>query len=554
VISTDVASYCQEALESPAIGSLERLAVRRHLNDLDSGSGRGLVFDEQAALRAIGFFGFLRHSKGEWSGQRLQLVGWEQFIVWCLFGWKVRATGLRRFRTAYICVGRKNGKSTVMAGLGHYLFLGDGEPGAEVYTAATKRDQARIIHEEAKRMVLQSPDLRELIDIRRDHLIHERSFSKYEPLGADADTLDGLNPHGVLIDELHAHKTRELWDVLDTATDARRQPMLIAITTAGHNRAGIGYQTDEDACAILRGDRTDDSMFAFVARMDKGDDWRDEAVWRKANPNLGISVKIDGLRNKARKAATLPSFRNAFLQKHMNVWTSQQTHWLNIEDWDTCKVKELPDLTGIVCHVGLDVGTTRDLAALVLVFPMDDETIVVLPFFWCSETAANSRALEDRKRFQRWIDEGYIETTPGMYTDVSAIRKRLIELDGTYNIDAVVFDPWNAKQLATELAQEDGFKVIDTPQSASRLNEPSRLFESKVVNHQFIHDGNPVMRWCVENCSVKTDINGNIKPIRPDHLTGFKIDGAVAAIMAMSELVRAPEAAESDIIVLDMGV
>lgn len=319
-----------------------QMACKRHLDDRKYGKERGLKFDEGAADVALNFFGFLKHSKGEWSGEAFQLEAWQQFIAGNLFGW-MRGDGLRRFRTAYIEVARKNGKSSFAAGSGLKMFCADGEPGAEVYSCATKRDQAIIVHSEATRMVRSSPSLKRRVGIFKNNLHILETASKYEPLGADADSLDGLNVHGAIIDELHAHKKRDLWDVIETATGSRRQPLMVAITTAGFDQSGICFELRDYVTQILKGNIHDDTFFGIIYTLDlkkewpelkDDDDWTDESLWIKSNPNLGISVKLDDIRRLAEKAKATPAAQNNFLTKRLNVWTQQSTRWISLETWD----------------------------------------------------------------------------------------------------------------------------------------------------------------------------------------------------------------------------
>ena len=344
-------------------GRLIRLAVERHQRDLDEGPARGLRFDRAAAQHTIDFFGFLKHSKGEWAGQTFELAPWQQFILWVLFGWK-RTDGLRRYRTAYIEVPRKQGKSTMAAGVGLYLLVADGEPGAEVYSAATKRDQAKIVHAEATRMVKASPSLSRMVKVFKDNLNIPETASKYEPLGADEDTLDGLNVHGAIIDELHAHKTRGVVDVLETATGARRQPLQVEITTAGSDQTSVCYEHHDYGAKILIGTVQDDTWFVFIATIDEGDDWRDATVWAKANPNFGISVKPDDLARKVEKAKRMPTAQNAFKRLHLDIWTQQVTRWIDLGLWDE-NAGEVDEekLAGGICHGGLDLASVSDLTA-----------------------------------------------------------------------------------------------------------------------------------------------------------------------------------------------
>lgn len=317
-----------------------KMACRRHLKDLKRND---VYFDKDAADHAIGFFRFLKHSKGEWAGTVFVPELWQRFIIGNIFGWKRKKDDLRKYRTVYIEVARKNGKSTLLSGIGIYLFVADGEPGAEIFSAATKREQARICHAESIRMVKKSPDLRKRISIFKDNMNIPNTASLYEPLGADANTMDGLNVHGALIDELHAHKTRDTWDVLETATGARRQPLQIAITTAGVDQAGICYEQHQYVKQVLSGAINDDTYFGIIYTLDlkkdfpklkKEDDWTDESVWGKANPNLGVSAKLDDMQRKCKKAMKIPPAQNNFLRKHLDVWTQQVSRWIDLDLWD----------------------------------------------------------------------------------------------------------------------------------------------------------------------------------------------------------------------------
>jgi phage terminase large subunit-like protein len=371
---------------------LVRLACRRHLEDLSSATARRLRFDSAAARHAIEFFGFLRHSKGEWAGQTFALAPWQAFVVGCLFGWQ-RSDGLRRFRTAYCAVSRKNGKSTLSAGIGLYLLVADGERGAEVYSAATTRDQARIVFDEAKRMVASSPALMRRVGILINNLHVAASAARFMPLSSDATSMDGLNVHGAIIDELHAHKSRHVVDVLETATGARRQPLLFEITTAGYDRHSICYEHHDYSIKVLESVIQDDSWFAFIAAADESDDWTDPAVWRKANPNFGLSVKADDLARKAEKAIALPGAQNAFRRMHLNEWTEQAERWIDMAAWDACDAPvDLDQLRGRPCFGGLDLSTTTDITALAWVFPPDhdDDLWRVLSATSCPRTISGS--------------------------------------------------------------------------------------------------------------------------------------------------------------------
>lgn len=529
--SFPVDDYAEAVLAGKIVaGPHVRKAAERHLGDLDRCRERGLSFDRDLAAHALDFFGFLHHSKGEWAGERFQLAPWQAFIVGSLFGWR-RADRLRRFRTGYVEVGRKNGKSTMAAGVGTYLFIGDGEPGAEVYTASTKRDQSRIVHGEAIRMVRASPELAPHVSVFKDNLSILGTASKYEPLGADADTLDGLNVHGAIVDEIHAHRRRDLWDVLETATKARRQPMMLGITTAGFDRTSICRELHEYSQRVVDGALEDDSWFAYVASLDEADDWQDESAWAKPNPNLGVSVKLDQLQESARKARESLAYRNTFLRLHLNQWTEQHTAWIPPEVWDAnAEPVEADSLAARECWAGLDLSTTTDLSALVLVFPLDDGTHKLLPFFWVPEETLAERARRDRVPYQAWVREGLIEATEGNVVDYDVIRARILELAERYDIREIAIDRWNAAQLTTQL-MGDGHTVVPFGQGYRDLSPASKEFEKLVLGRRLDHGGNPVLRWMAANVAVKQDAAGNIKPDKGQSTD--RIDGIVAAIMAV---------------------
>ena len=329
----------------------------------------GYTFDKTAATAAVLFFErLLRHTKGEWAGEPFQLQAWQRDeIVRPLFGWK-RADGTRRFRRAYIEIPRKNGKSTISAGIALALLMLDAEPGVEVYSAAADRQQAAIVFDAASTMVQESPALAKFAEVYRREIRVPKLNGIYRVLSADAPTKHGLNAHGVIFDELHAQPNRELWDVLATSMGSRRQPMLVMITTAGYDRESICWEMHQYAQQVLRGDVDDPSFFAYIAAAEQEDDWTSPATWAKANPGLGVTVKRDYLEAEAQRAKQVPAYQNTFRRLHLNQWTSQESRWLDMTAWDRCG-GELPDLSGRVCYGGLDLASTTDIAALSLVFP-----------------------------------------------------------------------------------------------------------------------------------------------------------------------------------------
>jgi phage terminase large subunit-like protein len=521
-------------------GKYVRLACDRNKKDLERQKKRNFPykFVQKDAEHAIEFFSYLRHSKGEWAGTQFTLSPYQKFIVWVVFGWRQKADPtIRRFRVAYNELPRKNGKTTFAAGVGNYLFIADGEPGAEVYVAATKRDQAKIAHGEATRMVQSSPYLRKLVGVFKNNLHIAETASKFEPLGADEDTMDGLNVHGAIIDELHAHKTRGIWDVLETATGARRQPLTFAITTAGFDRHSICWEQHLYAQKILEGIIEDETYFAFIAGIDEGDDWADEKVWAKANPNIGISVKIDDLRRKAEKAKEIPAAQNAFRRLHLNEWTEQSERWIDMTLWDACAEPfDLATLEGRECFGGLDLATTTDIAAWAKLFPPTDEDELwrLLVSFFVPADNVEQRSRKDKVPYDQWIKAGLIHATEGNVIDYDFIREAIHEDADRYRITEIAYDRWNANQIVTQL-QGDGLTMVPFGLGFASMAAPTREFELLLKGRKIAHGGNPVLRWMASNTATKQDPAGNRKPDKAK--SSEKIDGIVASILALGRAI-----------------
>lgn len=536
-----------------ALGKFERLALARHAKDLalaaqPGGHSRGLFFDAAAGERVVEFVeGYCTHYEGEWAGQPVRLEEWQKELLRILFGWK-RANGTRRFRTAYIELGRKNGKSFLCSALALYLLLADGEPGAQVYSSATKEEQATIVWRGAAAMVKQSPKLKKFIKEMKSkggRLVCEKLGGFFKPLGADSDTLDGLNVHGNIVDELHAHKDRRVWDVLTTAMGARRQPLTLAITTAGtFDKESLGWQQHEYAEKVLDGTYEDDAFFAFICAIDEDDDPFDEACWGKANPNLGLSCKLDDMREQALLAARQPSFTNEFFRLRLDRWTQQVTRWISMTAWaasDTLTPRSGREelLRGRPCQAGLDLSTKLDITALVLAFEVGDETHLVCRF-WLPEERVLEESRKGRRHYEAWVREGWITTTPGNVIDYDFIRREVLELAKRFQILTVAFDPWNASQIATQLLG-DGIQMVEVRQGFASMSGPSKELEARVVAKRVRHGGDPVLGWMAGNAVVKKDAAGNIKPDKEK--ASDKIDGVVAAVMALgrSMVQAAPE-------------
>lgn len=510
-----------------------QLAVDRHLRDLETGEARGLWFDAEAAEHAIAFFDFCPHLKGEWAGSPIELEPWQQFFLWCLFGW-MRADGTRRFRFGYLEIARKNGKTTMAAGVGLYLAFADSEPGAEVYAAATKKDQAKICHGAASGMVSRSPVLASRLSVYANNISDETTLSKFEPLGRDSDSTDGLNVHGAIMDELHAWRTRDLWDVIETATGSRQQWLIMAITTAGFNRHSVCFEKHEYLAKVLSGLIEDDSFFGLIFTVDEGDDpFADESCWIKANPNLGVSVKWDQLREAVKRAKESPAAMNSVLRLHFNVWTQAETRWLNVDAWRGCgSALEADSLAGRRCYAGLDLSSSIDITALVLVFPPveEGEPYKVLPRFFVPEDNMRERARRDRVPYDVWCRDGLITATPGNVIDYAWILDQVQRDAKQFDLAEIAFDRWGATLIYQQLA-DLGLQVVEFGQGYASMSPPARELEKLVLAGKICHGGNPVLSWMADNVVVVQDPAGNIKPAKDRSVE--KIDGIVALIMGL---------------------
>jgi phage terminase large subunit-like protein len=501
------------------------------------------VFDEQAADRACEFFTrYLRHQKGELAGRPLELADWQiNEIVRPLFGWK-RRDGTRRYRTCYVEIPRKNGKTTIAAGIGLYLLFADGEQGAEIYSAAADREQAAIAFDLARSMVEAEPELRKRAKVFRRSIVVEGTGSSYKVLSADARSKHGFNAHGIILDEVHAQPNRELYDVLHTSTGARRQPVEFLITTAGvFSPESIAWQLHEYAGKVRDGSIVDPTFLPVIYGAPVEADYRDGAVQAAANPGIGISVKADYLMAESKRAEEEPSYENTFRRLHLNQWTQQVTRWLKIEDWQAC-ADRMPDLTGRECFPALDMSTTTDITALVLAFPPRDdyEPTWLLPFFWCPEDTVMKASRRDRVPYDAWVRDYHMTATPGNVIDYKHIRQRINELSKVYKFGPLAYDPWNATQLATQLQDDDGFTMAEFRQGYISMNEPAKELERLIVGHRIAHPDNPALNWMVSNATIVSDPAGNIKPTK-EKSTG-RIDGVVAAVMAVGMIIRGREA------------
>jgi len=506
-------------------------------------------FDQEAADRAIGFFrDCLTHVKGEMCGKPFELDNWQEDIVRTMFGWK-RQDETRRYRTAYIEIPRKNGKSTLCAGLALYMLISDNEPGAEVYSAAAEREQASIVFDIAANMVANEAILRGCTQTFRKSIV--KGTSSYKVLSADAYTKHGLNASAIVFDELHAQPNRDLYDVLSTSTGARKQPLTIAITTAGYDRNSICYEVHDYASKVRDGIIEDESFLPVIYGVDDKADFKDPKMWEQANPGLGSSIRRDYLEIEAKKAAELPSYENTFRRLHLNQWTEQAVRWLPMERWD--EADEFAAFGDRPVYAGLDLASTTDIAALVMVAQDDDGGFDVMTRFWIPAENAHRRERTDRVPYEVWIREGIVTATPGDVIDYDQIREDILELTKEVNIKQIAVDRWNATQIVTQLDGElPAGTMVMFGQGYRSMSAPSKQLEALVMGRKLHHNGNPVMRWMASNCAIETDPAGNIKPTKNEKKSTGKIDGIVALVMALARATA--EIDDGDSVYEDRGI
>jgi phage terminase large subunit-like protein len=538
--------YAADVLEGRTVANrLVRLACERHKRDRAEGASRGLLWDPDAAQRVFRFFeAMLRLAEGPFAGKPFRLEPWQKFILGSLFGWK-GPDGFRRFRTAYCEIGKGAGKSPLAAGIGLYGLVADNEAGAEVYSAATTRDQAKIVWRDAAMMVAASPRLQERITETVNNLAYRHSF--FRPVSADASKLDGLRPHVVIADEVHEHPNDLVINKMRAGFKGRRQPLLIEITNSGFDRNSICYQHHEYSIKILEGTIDNDTWFAFVCGLDDGDDWRDERVWVKANPNLGVSVTLKYLREQVAEAIEMPPKQNIVRRLNFCEWTEQSVRAIDMDQWNrggpkpsapasvvTSAIDQVAaELRGRPCFGGMDLAKVSDLSALVLLFPPVDEgePWKVLCRFWCPEEDIAQRSRRDRVPYQVWRDQGFLIATPGNVTDFAFIAHEIIKAAALFDIRQIGFDRVFAGEIVQTL-QDEGLEMLEVGQGFFSMAAPTSELLRLVKSGQLWHGGNPVLRWCASNLAVRMDPAGNLKPDKEK--SSDKIDGIAALCDALA--------------------
>ena len=498
------------------------------------------VYDREAADFAVNFIECLCHTKGTWAGKPFELIDWQEQIIRDVFG-TVKPNGYRQFNTAYIELPKKQGKSELAAAVALLLCCGDGEERAEVYGCAADRQQASIVFEVAADMVRMCPALNKRVKIlaSQKRIIYQPTNSFYQVLSAEAYSKHGFNIHGVVFDELHTQPNRKLFDVMTKGSgDARMQPLYFLITTAGTDTNSICYETHQKAKDILEGRKIDPTFYPVIYGADEGDDWTDPKVWKKANPSLDITVGMDKVKAACDSAKQNPGEENSFRQLRLNQWVKQSVRWMNMGVWRKCAFPVDEDgLEGRVCYGGLDLSSTTDITAFVLVFPPLDEEdkYYVLPYFWVPEETLELRVRRDHVPYDVWERQGYLMTTEGNVVHYGFIEKHIERLGEKFNIREIAFDRWGAVQMVQNL-EGMGFTVVPFGQGFKDMSPPTKELMKLTLEQKIAHGGHPVLHWMMDNIFIRTDPAGNIKADKEKSTE--KIDGAVAMIMGLDRAIR----------------
>lgn len=514
-----------------------RQACERHELDLAMSAGDWPYrFDAPRAERALRAIQLFREVKGPRAGKRLRLAPWQRFIYASVFGWLEKSTGFRRFQYVFVAVPRGNGKTTSAAPVALFMLALDGEGGAEVYAAAVTREQARIVFAMAQFMARRDREFRDRygITIDKNKIEQESSASMFAPLSRDADALDGKNVHLAILDELAKHKTREVHDVLVTGAGKRSQPLILGITTAASNQAGIGYEQWKYTKQILARAKSDERYFGIIYTIDEGDDWREPKTWRKANPNWNISVMPKAIAASAERAMNVPAQQNAFKQKHLNIWTHAAVAWIDAMRWQSCAEAELveSDFTSDECVIGLDLAAKIDLAARVNLYKrtIDDvDHFYAFARFYLPQATVDESA---NASYAGWASEGFITACPGETIDQDVIEREIKAEAERVSIRDVAYDPWQALNLASHL-DAHGIPCIEYRPTLANFSLPMKELEALVRSHRFHHNGDPVLAWCMSCVEAFANSNGDMRPSKDTNDPLKKIDGAIALLMAL---------------------
>ena len=511
-------------------------------------------YDKAAADYAVGFIECLCHTKGTWAGKRFELIDWQERIIRDIFG-ILKPNGYRQFNTAYVEIPKKQGKSELAAAVALLLCCGDGEERAEVYGCAADRQQASIVFEVAADMVRMCPALSKRVKIlaSQKRMVYLPTNSFYQVLSAEAYSKHGFNIHGVVFDELHTQPNRKLFDVMTKGSgDARMQPLYFLITTAGTDTQSICYETHQKAKDILDGRKIDQTFYPVIYGAKEDEDWTDPEVWKRSNPSLGITVGIDKVQAACDSARQNPAEENSFRQLRLNQWVKQSVRWMPMDKWDACAMPvDAEVLEGRVCYGGLDLSSTMDITAFVLVFPPmeEDELFAVLPYFWIPEENIDLRVRRDHVPYDVWEKQDFLMTTEGNVVHYGFIEAFIERLGEKYNIREIAFDRWGAVQMVQNL-EGMGFTVVPFGQGFKDMSPPTKELMKLTLEKKIAHGGHPVMRWMADNIFIRTDPAGNIKADKEKSTE--KIDGVIAFIMALDRAIRCGNDASVQILCKNM--
>lgn len=529
-----VTRYAEAVLAGEVVaGPYVIWACERHFRDLERDD---IYLDLDAVAVHLDFFKLLKHWKGRWSGRPITLEPWQQFIQGSIFGWKRRADGLRRFRESDVFVGRKNGKTTMGAGTGLYGLSLDGEQGAEIYGAATKRDQAKIVWEDARMMVKRSPWLSKRINCYTSNISMPSMASKFEPLSRDTKSLDGLNVHIAIADEVHAWEDRLMWSQLEDSMGAREQPLIYMITTMGSNPESICYEKYEHAINVLdpaMDEYFDDTLFIYLATVADRTATDDPIQWAMANPNLGISKSLEYMEQQFAKAQQLPTRMVDFEIKHLNIWAHAADRWLNLDLWKRAEDADLriADFEGQSCYLGLDLAEVNDMSALVALFPGEDGVWRYFTWFWCPAEDILKRSRADKVPYEQWERSGHLTATPGSATDFDFIEAEIRQLIERFDVKEFAFDRWKSAGLVQNLMRDEVVTCVPYGQGYKDASPALKEVERRLLSEKLRHAKSPILSWNAANAETARDPSGNIKLVKKSYRK--RIDGLAALANAI---------------------
>ena len=519
------------------VGKRIRRQYEKLSRDIHEPSG-GYIFDQKRAEKPIQFIErFCKHSKGEWAAKPVKLELFQKAFISALFGFVNETTEERRYRETMLYVARKNGKSTLLSGIALYCLIADREAGAEVYSVASKKDQARIIYEEVCNMVKQSPELLDVTKKRKSDLYFPLTFSKMQPLGRNSDTLDGLNSSLVIIDELHSIKDRNTYEVMKQSQSARRQPLLVMITTAGTVRECIFDDMYKYACGVCDGTITDDHFLPILYELDSKDEWLDPMKWEKANPSLGRIKKIDDLISKVERAKQSPRDLTGVLVKDFNIISTTSSTWLTFEDINNEETFDINAFRGFYAIGGVDLSHVGDLTAATLLFMDKTEKRYVTQMYWLPKEHFEQRVQEEKIPYDKWYEAGLLRLCEGNQINYSDVTAWYLEMVQKYDITPawIYYDPYSAAYWVQEM-QSYGFNLVKCYQGVKTLSLPMQKLGADLQAKKVNYNNNPLLKWCITNTGIKTDVNGNIQPVKAQS-PKYRIDLAASLLDAYVGLV-----------------